>query len=73
LAAYFKEILADYDEERVYPSDIKKILNWYNMIQAKGLVVDEVVAEENVAAETPAEVAAEVVAEKPKKEKKIVE
>jgi hypothetical protein len=29
----------------VYPSDIKKILNWYNMMQAKGLVVDEVVAE----------------------------
>jgi hypothetical protein len=24
LTAYFKEILADYDEERVYPSDIKK-------------------------------------------------
>jgi len=65
LAAYFKEILADYDEERVYPSDIKKILNWYNMIQAKGLVVDEVVAE------TPAD--AEAVAEKPKKEEKIVE
>jgi hypothetical protein len=36
LTAYFKEILADYDEERVYPSDIKKILNWYNMLQAKG-------------------------------------
>jgi hypothetical protein len=33
LTAYFKEILADYDEERVYPSDIKKILNWYNMLQ----------------------------------------
>jgi hypothetical protein len=23
LAAYFKEVLPDYDEERVYPSDIK--------------------------------------------------
>jgi hypothetical protein len=41
LAAYFKEVLPDYDEERVYPSDIKKILNWYNMMQAKGLVVDD--------------------------------
>jgi hypothetical protein len=48
LTAYFKEILADYDEERVYPSDIKKILNWYNMLQAKGLIVDEA----PVAAET---------------------
>ena len=58
LIAYFKEILPDYDEERVYPSDIKKVLNWYNMLQAKGLVVDKVVtpAAEEVAAvadETP--------------------
>lgn len=41
LAAYFKEILPDYDEERVYGSDIKKIINWYNMLQAKGLVNDK--------------------------------
>jgi transcriptional regulator len=41
LTAYFKEILPDYDEERVYPSDIKKVLNWYNTLQAKGLVTDD--------------------------------
>ena len=42
LLAYFKQIVPDYDEERVYPSDIKKVLNWYNMLQAKGLVyIDE--------------------------------
>src|SRR5690606_585825 len=41
LTAYFKEILPDYDEERVYPSDIKKVLNWYNILQAKGLVSKE--------------------------------
>jgi hypothetical protein len=40
LIAYFKEILPDYDEERVYPSDIKKVLNWYNMLEGKGLVTD---------------------------------
>jgi hypothetical protein len=38
LIAYFKEILPDYDEDRVYPSDIKKVLNWYNILQGKGLV-----------------------------------
>jgi hypothetical protein len=27
LTAYFRSVLADFDEERVYPSDIKKILN----------------------------------------------
>ena len=31
LVAYFLEILPDYDQDRVYPSDIKKIVNWYNM------------------------------------------
>jgi hypothetical protein len=41
LLAYFKQIVPDYDEERVYPSDIKKVLNWYNMLQAKGLVSKE--------------------------------
>ena len=56
LIAYFKEILPDYDDERVYPSDIKKVLNWYNMLQAKGLVVDKVV---NPAAEEVAAVADE--------------
>ena len=75
LTAYFKEILPTYDEERVYPSDIKKVLNWYNMLQAKGLVVDAVptpdVAEEAVAVadETPAaEVKASAKKEKATKE-----
>ena len=61
LSAYFKEILPEYDEERVYPSDIKKVLNWYNTLQAKGLVTDLAPA----AAETPEEAAA--AEEKPKK------
>lgn len=50
LIVYFKEILPDYDEERVYPSDIKKVLNWYNMLQAKGLVVDELPVMEETSA-----------------------
>jgi len=58
LVAYFKEILPDYDEDRVYPSDIKKVLNWYNMLQAKGMVSKEApVAPEKEAA--PAEKVAE--------------
>ncbi|PWA10894.1 DUF5606 family protein [Flavobacterium laiguense] len=62
LSSYFREILPEYDEERVYPSDIKKILNWYNMLQERGMIVDEApVVEEEVAP-----VAEEVVAEKEK-------
>jgi hypothetical protein len=41
LTAYFETVVPDYDKERVYPSDIKKILNWYNILQAKGLVSKE--------------------------------
>jgi hypothetical protein len=41
LVAYFVEVVPDYDEDRVYPSDIKKVLNWYNMLQAKGMVSKE--------------------------------
>ena len=41
LLAYFVEVVPDYDEDRVYPSDIKKVLNWYNMLQAKGMVSKE--------------------------------
>ena len=53
LTAYFKEILPNYDEERVYPSDIKKVLNWYNMLQAKGMVTDEATADAVVEEEIP--------------------
>jgi hypothetical protein len=50
LIAYFKEILPDYDEERVYASDIKKVLNWYNILQDKGLVSKEEPKVENAEA-----------------------
>ena len=55
LAAYFKEILPEYDEERVYPSDIKKVLNWYNTLQAKGLVTDLAPAATETAEKAPVE------------------
>lgn len=45
LTDYFLEILPDYDQDRVYASDIKKIVNWYNMLQVKGLVSKEIPAE----------------------------
>lgn len=55
LEEYFREILPEYDEDRVYVSDIKKILNWYNLLQAKGLVdkeAPEAATEDGTAAET---------------------
>tara|TARA_B110000444_G_scaffold215119_1_gene212868 strand:- start:13 stop:477 length:465 start_codon:yes stop_codon:yes gene_type:complete len=41
LEAFFFEVFQDYDEERVYPSDIKKIIQWYNVLVNKGLLVTE--------------------------------
>ena len=38
LTDYFRKMLADYDEERVYISDIKKVFQWYNIMQHHGLI-----------------------------------
>jgi hypothetical protein len=65
LVAYFMEILPEYDSERVYPSDIKKVLNWYNLLQSKGMVSKEEPKIEN-AEEVLEKVVEEVVAEKAK-------
>ena len=48
LSAYFAEILPDYDQDRVYASDIKKVINWYTILQEKGLVSKEEPKVENV-------------------------
>ena len=32
LENYFRDILPDYDEDRVYQSDLKKIIQWYNIL-----------------------------------------
>ncbi len=36
LVEYFSEILPDFDQERVYVSNIKKILQWYNTLVSSG-------------------------------------
>ena len=63
LVAYFSEILPEYDSERVYPSDIKKVLNWYNLLQSKGMVSKEEPKIDN-AEEVLEKVVEEVTAEK---------
>jgi len=32
LVSFFSEILPNYDQERVYPSNIKKLVQWYNIL-----------------------------------------
>ena len=37
LEEYFFNVMPDYDEDRVYASDIKKVVQWYNLLQKNGI------------------------------------
>lgn len=37
LRKYMEEVLPDFDRERVYPSDMRKLFAWYNILVNKGL------------------------------------
>lgn len=52
LKKYFEEIVPDYDKERVYISDIKKVLLWYNSLQEKNLLDFSETEEEKADSET---------------------
>jgi hypothetical protein len=41
LREYFEGIVPDYSKERVYMSDIKKVISWYNILQKKNMLVKE--------------------------------
>ena len=38
LKKYFEEVVPEYDQDRVYVSDIKKVLQWYNVLQEKEML-----------------------------------
>jgi hypothetical protein len=38
LKKFFLEVLPAYDEEKVYASDIKKVIRWYNLLQSEKLI-----------------------------------
>jgi len=46
LESFFEEVVPNYDKERVYFSDIKKIFQWYNQLQNVGLLVRPSIVEE---------------------------
>ena len=39
LLSFFKEILPDYNEEQVYASDVKKVVQWYKILDKANLLV----------------------------------
>ncbi len=46
LQSYVLEILPNYDQERVYPSDLKKLFQWYNLLLKTGSLKPEEAEEE---------------------------
>lgn len=50
IMAFLKHVLPNYDETQVYPSDVKKLINWYEIILVEA---PEILAEEKKA-EKPA-------------------
>ena len=49
LHAFFAEVLPEYDRDRVYPSDIRKLVQWYNILVGAG-ITDFTAEEEGSAA-----------------------
>lgn len=49
LKAYLIEVLPNFDQERVYASDIKKIFQWYNLLLKAGALVPEEKEEKDAA------------------------
>lgn len=41
LRNYMSEVLPNYDEDRVYDSDLKKLFQWYNILQENDLLEGE--------------------------------
>lgn len=60
LKKFFLEVLPEYDQDRVYVSDIKKVVQWYNLLLAEGLIDLEEAKEEVAPDESSNEETAEV-------------
>lgn len=41
IKSFFEEILPDYDKDRVYVSDMKKIFQWYQLLSDLNLLIDD--------------------------------
>lgn len=46
LSSYFGEILPDYDRDRVYVGDIKKVVKWYRSLEDLGFLHQEELSDE---------------------------
>ena len=52
IKSFFEEILPEYDKDRVYASDMKKIIQWYQLLSDKNLLIEpEVIKTEEIKSE----------------------
>lgn len=59
ITAFFKAVLPEFDEDRVYASDMKKMIKWYELLKSNDLLGPdeaEEVAQDNAAATETTEV-----------------
>lgn len=54
LADYLAKVLPNFDRDRVFPSDIKKLIQWYNILTENGLDDFSMPEEETAEAEAEA-------------------
>lgn len=69
IKSYFDKVFPDFDQERVYVSDMKKMLKWYHMLKENDLLNFESMAEDEAVEAETAE-AEPVAEEKPAAKKK---
>lgn len=62
---FFAKILPDYDDEKVYQSDVKKLFQWYNILLKNNYMIFE--SEEIPSDEVESSVETEVKIDEPKK------
>ena len=55
LRVFFAQVIADFDRDRVYPSDIRKLFAWYNILIGAGITDFTVEEAEEAAIETKEE------------------
>lgn len=54
IKSYFRNVFPEFDEDRVYVSDMKKMVKWYTILKANDLLKFEEEAEETTETEAPA-------------------
>jgi len=65
LKKFIKQVV-DFDEERVYNSDLKKMIQWFNILVNAGLLKIEVKKEKKTTAKAPIAIGGEKAADKKK-------